>query len=218
MMVSENTGGLLDVADLDLVGGRLCLDFANTTSMRETGRPRERLHRYDDLVRWSVRAGVLNDAEAAGLTAGAAADPAEAERVLARAIELRESIFALAEAAVRGDPPPREPLDRLNGVLAEGMARRRLLPGDGGLRWAWADDASLDRLLWPIAQSAGEVLSSSEVDRVRQCGDDSCDWFFFDASRNGTRRWCVMSDCGNRAKARRHYHRSKRSRDPDSAA
>jgi predicted RNA-binding Zn ribbon-like protein len=218
MMVSENPGELLDVADLDLVGGRLCLDFANTTSMRETGKPRERLHRYDDLVRWSVRAGVLSDGEAAGLTARARANPADAERVLGRAIELRESIFALADAAVRGDSPPREALDRLNGVLAEGMARRRLLPGDGGLQWVWADDPSLERILWPIAQSAAELLSSSEVDRVRQCGDGSCDWFFFDASRNGTRRWCIMSDCGNRAKARRHYHRSKRSHDPDTAA
>ena len=216
-MVSEISGELLDVADLELVGGRLCLDFANTTSMRETGKPRERLHRYDDLVRWSVRAGVLDEAEVAGLTVRAEADPGEAERVLARAIELREAIFALAAAAVRGDPPPRTALDVLNGVLAEGMARRRLLPGDGGLRWTWADDPSLDRILWPIAQSAAELLSSSEVGRVRQCGDDSCDWFFFDASRNGTRRWCIMSDCGNRAKARRHYHRTKRSADPESA-
>jgi len=30
-----------------------------------------------------------------------------------------------------------------------------------------------------------------------------------DESRNGSRRWCSMKDCGNRAKARRHYHRVK---------
>jgi predicted RNA-binding Zn ribbon-like protein len=44
---------------------------------------------------------------------------------------------------------------------------------------------------------------------VRICSSDGCDWLFFDQTRNRSRRWCEMKGCGNRAKARRHYHRTK---------
>ncbi|MGH7448040.1 MAG: CGNR zinc finger domain-containing protein, partial [Longimicrobiales bacterium] len=48
-----------------------------------------------------------------------------------------------------------------------------------------------------------------ELDRVKLCGNDACAWLFIDVSRNRSRRWCDMKDCGNRAKARRHYARQK---------
>jgi predicted RNA-binding Zn ribbon-like protein len=44
---------------------------------------------------------------------------------------------------------------------------------------------------------------------VRECSGDTCGWLFVDTSRNHSRRWCDMEDCGNRAKARRHYLRRK---------
>ena len=215
-MVSDLSVDRLDVADLEFIGGRLCLDFANTTSQRDAGTRRERLHQYEDLVRWCVRAELFGPTEAGRLLADAAARPAEAHQALAKALALREAIFSVALAASRGEAPPADDLDRLNAVLSEGMGRRRLRPSPGGLCWAWADEADgLEWMLWPIAYSAAELLSSSEIERVRQCGGESCDWLFVDASRNGSRRWCVMSDCGNRAKARRHYHRSKEPRGSD---
>lgn len=209
-MVAEKNGEPLDVDGLDFVGGRLCLDFANTTSMRASAVPRERLHGYEDVVRWCLRAELFGGTEAARLFAMARDNPAEAERAWRRALELREAIFALASAAGRGEPPPPAELERLNAVLSEGMGRRRLRSAECGLTWTWAEAADgMEWMLWPIAYSAAELLSSGDVERVKVCGGDSCDWLFLDASRNGTRRWCVMQDCGNRAKARRHYHRSK---------
>jgi predicted RNA-binding Zn ribbon-like protein len=44
---------------------------------------------------------------------------------------------------------------------------------------------------------------------VRRCASDACLWLFIDESKAGTRRWCDMSSCGNRAKSRRHYLKSK---------
>ncbi|TMI77299.1 MAG: hypothetical protein E6H05_00485 [Bacillati bacterium ANGP1] len=67
--------------------------------------------------------------------------------------------------------------------------------------------------MWPVVWAASELLTSADVRRVRQCqSDDGCGWLFIDRSKNGTRRWCSMSVCGNRAKARRHYERTKVSR------
>jgi len=52
-------------------------------------------------------------------------------------------------------------------------------------------------------------LTGPRLDRVRRCANPECGWLFLDDSRAGKRRWCSMSACGNRAKARRHYHKSK---------
>jgi predicted RNA-binding Zn ribbon-like protein len=67
----------------------------------------------------------------------------------------------------------------------------------------------LHRLLWPIAESAAELLTSQEVSSIRLCEAPDCDWLFLDNSRNRSRRWCDMKICGNREKARRHYRRSR---------
>jgi predicted RNA-binding Zn ribbon-like protein len=65
-------------------------------------------------------------------------------------------------------------------------------------------------MLWPILRSAAEVLTSEKRTRLGQCADDrGCGWLFLDTSKNRSRRWCDMEDCGNRAKARRHYLRER---------
>ena len=78
--------------------------------------------------------------------------------------------------------------------------------------WEWTgDEAALDRMLWPVVGSAADLLTSEDLDRVGECQGDGCGWLFIDMSRNHSRRWCDMGDCGNRAKARRHYRRKKAS-------
>ena len=63
--------------------------------------------------------------------------------------------------------------------------------------------------LAPVLWSAGDLLTGGRLDRVRRCANPDCGWLFVDDSRAGKRRWCSMSSCGNRAKARRHYHKTK---------
>ncbi len=43
---------------------------------------------------------------------------------------------------------------------------------------------------------------------MKECAADNCNWLFYDASRNRSRRWCDMRDCGNRAKVRRFRKRA----------
>ena len=64
-----------------------------------------------------------------------------------------------------------------------------------------------------LAEEA-ELLTSGRLDRIRECpGLDGCGWLFYDTSRNGSRRWCSMEGCGNRAKGRRHYWSTRGSAD-----
>jgi predicted RNA-binding Zn ribbon-like protein len=99
------------------------------------------------------------------------------------------------------------------GILTEGQARQ--LASAAMNRSAEVADVLAraidlrEAIFRPVAQSAADLLTSEELNRVGQCADDHCGWLFMDMSRNRSRRWCDMGDCGNRAKARRHYQRKR---------
>jgi len=97
--------------------------------------------------------------------------------------------------------------------VAEALTHQRLVRE--GYRYAlgWDDGEALDSILWPVAKSAAELLTSEEAKLVRQCegfAATECAWLFIDETRNRSRRWCSMTSCGNRAKARRHYQRARK--------
>jgi predicted RNA-binding Zn ribbon-like protein len=196
------------IETVEFIGGSVALDFVNTTSRRWNEAPQERLRDYGDLITWCVRKELFGRTEADRLRAVAAERPAEAAQVLARAVALREALYRLFSAFAAGQGAAPEDVELLNGVLTEGIGRRKLRPGTDGYCWAWVEAPDgLDWMLWPVAYSAAELLTSTHIARVKECDADDCDWLFLDVSRNRSRRWCDMKDCGNRAKARRHYER-----------
>ena len=196
----------------ELTGGRLCLDFANTLDNRPTDQPQERLATYADLISWSVQAGALQQPAARRLEALAARRAREAAEVLGRARDLREAIFAVLSGHAADRPAPAGALEVLQSALPGAMSRLRLAPGKTGFSWGWdADDEALDAMLWPVVRSATDLLTSDDLDRVRVCAGQRCNWLFLDQSRNRSRRWCDMTVCGNRDKARRFYRRARAS-------
>jgi predicted RNA-binding Zn ribbon-like protein len=192
----------------ELSGGCLCLDFANTLDNRLTGRAQELLTGYADLVSWSRQTGLVTDTEAERLTQEGARRPAAAAAVLKRAITLREAIYRIFSAVAAGRAPTAADVDILNQVLSQGRALWQVTITADGFKWRWA--GALDRMLWPVAQSAADLLTSAELSAVRECAAGDCGWLFLDTSHR--RRWCSMKSCGNRMKARRHYSRQKTDR------
>lgn len=195
-----------------LVGSRAGLDFANTVEWRTSGAPVESLATYRDLIGWAAKEGIVAEARAQGLLREAERRPDEAAAALARAIALREAIYRILARIGQGAPAEPGDLAALNAALAGSLARLRLVSDEASGRFAWeladvGDD--LDGVLWPIALSAAELLTSDELPRVRACEGEGCGWLFVDTSRNQSRRWCSMESCGNRAKAKRHYARMK---------
>lgn len=195
-----------------LVGNALCVDFINTVGWRgRPDAPDERLTDYVELVHWSEHVGALGATAARSLLAEARRRPADAAAVLATAIELREALARL----LLGADLRRRPVDlaQLNHLLERGPGRTALVARAGEYRWH-GDDAgeALEAPLWPIVWDASALLTSERRAWVRGCGDPECGWMFVDLSRNQTRVWCSMEDCGNRAKARRHARRARASR------
>ncbi len=127
--------------------------------------------------------------------------------MLRRARELREAIFRVFSAIARESSPPTEATRRLNEALPQALARLRLVEDEPGFRWDWEEDDALDRVLWPVVRSAAELLTSDQLDRVRECAAEDCAWLFIDGSKNRSRRWCDMAVCGNRSKVRRFRER-----------
>lgn len=195
-------------AEKELVGGNLALDFANTVSTHGPDRLNDWLGGYHDLAWWSVRAGVVDDAGAHALIARSRAEAGEAARVFARAIALREAIFRAFSSLAREEAVVADDLRTINHELARALPHLRVAASGDGFGWEWEGDA-LDRVIWPVARAAAELLASGELGRIGECAGDDCEWLYLDTSRNHSRRWCVMADCGNRAKARRHYHRAR---------
>jgi predicted RNA-binding Zn ribbon-like protein len=193
----------------DLVGGRLCLDFCNTSGDR-TGVPDDRFHAYPDVVGWAWRAGVLNAEEAGRLSRVGSRNPTEALLVHERALRLRQSLRACFSALAEGHRIRTTMLEVLNEELASAMARSQVVPTDDGFTWLWAQGGkALDCMLWPVARSAADLLTDGPLASIRVCEGRGCGWLFLDTSRNRTRRWCDMKICGNRAKARRHHERAR---------
>lgn len=195
---------------LELVGGRLCLDFANTVSAHSAGLGREYLASYTDLVSWSLHAGILAEEEAEVLRRWAAHHPDLAASGLERAIAQREMIYQVFSSVAVGQDPREDVLDGLNAAIREAFSRLEISPTAGGFRWTWTEEGvDPERMLWPIVRSAADLLTSEELGRVRACARDGCDWLFVDMSKNRSRRWCSMEVCGSRVKSRRYYYRKK---------
>lgn len=204
------------------VGGRLCLDFVNTVGGRvsRSGAARspdfadqivrDKLTVYPDLVAWSQAAGVLGPREAKRLLRLAKDRPREAAAVQARGLSLREAIHRLVKAALHGWEPLAEDLEILNGEVETARRRERVVAARGGFVWASSvGKPALDGPVSRVASSAADLLTSADLVRVRRCGGEECGWLFLDESRNRSRQWCDMRDCGNLAKVRRFRERHR---------
>ncbi|HET7578817.1 MAG TPA: ABATE domain-containing protein [Bacillales bacterium] len=190
------------------IAERLCLDFANTVGWHNGDNPKERLINYEKLVDWSRQAEILSTSQEKRLLEEANRHLDQAEKTLEEAIELREAIFRLFRSIARGQKTDSFDLAILNQYLTKAYRLAEMIPKDSEFALTFQKgENELDCMLWPIVQSAMDLLLSGKLDRVKQCEGDPCGWLFFDSSRNKSRRWCSMADCGNREKARRHYRK-----------
>jgi predicted RNA-binding Zn ribbon-like protein len=195
-------GAREDKHRFDLDGGTVALDFVNTVSGIRGIDPRERLAGYPDVVYWAGQVGLIDSQRAAA--------------AFGEAIRRREALHDVVLSAIEGRAAPDAGLEIVNAWIADALARRRFrVAAPGRFEVALEEDGDLLSFLRPVALDAAELLED-EVSRdlVGICEErlvGRCAWLFVDTSRNHSRRFCNMQDCGNRAKQRRHYRRGKSS-------
>jgi predicted RNA-binding Zn ribbon-like protein len=173
-----------------LIGGTPALDFANLVSYRGLDRAHDWLEPAANARRWAAALGL------------AAPRRAELPRLRRFREVLARSFLAIADGAV----PARSDLEGIEREVVGVWRKRRLsFPGEGTAAW-WIDERA--SLVGELALDAASLLTSEEaLSRISACPE--CRWLFLDRTRNRSRRWCDPADCGNRARQRRHYRRSR---------
>jgi predicted RNA-binding Zn ribbon-like protein len=170
--------------------GRVCLDFVATVGERWR-RSFERLLGPEDLARWIVESGLLQD------------PPRVARRQLDAGRVLREAINRLAR-------PGLEPEAGDRALLNRWAARAPLAPQltDRG-ELLWVSERPVEATFATIARDAVDLLTGPFAGRIRECGAPDCALLFVDTSRPGQRRWCSGTACGNRTRTKAYRQRGK---------
>jgi predicted RNA-binding Zn ribbon-like protein len=208
------------MTEMKFIGGCTCLDFVNTVGARVSDRQgkrtrayadrvlRDKLKDYTHLLKWSQLAGLSTGHYTRQLAHLAEVSPSRGAAILARAIRLREALYRIFKSVLESWAPDESDVDVLRNELSIAKARERFIRRGAGFVWAWDHSQNaLDGPLWQVSRSAADLLTSADLTKLRQCGGDECGWMFLDTSRNRSRRWCDMKDCGNRAKVRRFRRR-----------
>jgi predicted RNA-binding Zn ribbon-like protein len=125
---------------------------------------------------------------------------------LARALAVREALrsLLLANNGYPLDPAPVAVLNDFTGAAPlllrfDSNAAAALVPGSAGV------DAALARILVVVLES----MADGTWERLKTCRSETCEWVFYDSSKNHSAAWCSMRVCGNRQKARRYRSRKR---------
>jgi len=212
-----------DIGELKLIGGHPAVDLVNTVEPRlpePRAQPREHLTDPAALLVWARRAGLVEPAEEVATAAAWATVPAAGLSALSAVREIREALYAVLLAATH-EAPDDSPatlagLDQLHLRWVAAVARGELAlatTGESAVRLDVGSAPDL-RVSDRAAVAAVDLLRGSDLARLRQCRVDlgGCGWMFIDHSRNGSRRWCQMADCGTQVKSRRLTERRRGAR------
>jgi predicted RNA-binding Zn ribbon-like protein len=193
------------------VDEELAIRFVNTVAWRRADEQEERLPSAEALLRWFAEARLFDAGFLRALSLEWKGDPVLAENGYQTALSLRETIYRALQSAASDKAPAKTDLSLLSQLLNAGPPGMQLSVQRG--RYLWNADGHANGvcvLLMPVVISALALLTGPHSHKVKQCQDDrGCGWLFVDESRAQNRRWCSMGDCGNRAKARRHYVRQR---------
>lgn len=205
------------------ISGALCLDFANTIEPRggPHAEPRELEHHQDhlrdgrDLVAWGLRQGLYDHGQALAMwplldRSGVA------RRLLGQADVLRDAVYRSFASVAAGEQPPGRDLAELQAFGAEALRAASWVAVGPHLKLDWPEPQPRN-VIRQVAVSALDLLRDPELAKIKICpgegrGGMPCGWLFLDTTKNRSRRWCSMADCGNVSKGRRQNARRRAER------
>lgn len=166
------------VEDIELVGGRLCLDFVNTLNREQGQGTDERFRSYHDVLNWSTRLGLIDLPTATRLAQECDEHPRKAASSLKSVHQLRECLWWVFAA------PQAEVIRKLRAATKHLLLPRLKLVENGTI----VLEPGNDLCKWLIAAifgSAVELLTTIDPARIKVCPAHRCGWLFLDDSQIG---------------------------------
>jgi predicted RNA-binding Zn ribbon-like protein len=192
-----------------IVGGNPALDLANTVDAPGLPTEFDHLQHPATVLAWAQRAGLADSRQRDELARYAERAPDRAATELRRLRRLRRPVEEVFGAIADKTDIPEPGWVALRRAAGEAVAAARLDRRGDQMHPTWELD-SLDALARPLAYAAWDLLTSGPLDRVKRC--PACPWIYLDQSKNGSRRWCTMDDCGKAVKMRRYVAKRAASR------
>jgi len=178
----------------EFLAGRIALDFCNSLSGGPHEGAVERIGTPRHFAEWARRRDLV-------------LEHVPNTSVLHRLHRLRRALYEMVDALSEGRAPAGADLKLFNAELAEARAAEQLVATSSGYEMADLSSSSLDRIRYLIVRDAADLLTGDSR-RVKHCANHDCRWLFYDVSKNFSRRWCAMDDCGTKDKVRRFRQRA----------
>jgi predicted RNA-binding Zn ribbon-like protein len=199
----------LDTSKFYLIGNNLSVDFVNTR-ICENGAPKELLESFEDLIAWAVKSNLSDLSQAKVLLKDWSGRP-KATQVLKLALDFRETLREMVLNGEHGAAIKPAALEAINLIMKEKNGCAEIVRTEEGFEKRFrADFSDPGRLLAPIAEAAADLLCYGNLAYLKKCEGADCVLYFYDTTKNHSRRWCSMAACGNRAKAAAFYQRQSK--------
>lgn len=190
-------------------GNHRCLDFINTQIV-EKGHPVDLLKNFPDLIEWLTQAHILGEKDAIESLRRWKNKP-EGMYTLEQAKSFRAVLRGMVERMVSRKSFLKSTIDEINEILSNRIGYPHLMRLRDGFEIRFHKEFNEPiQLIVPIAESASDLLCHCDFSLIKKCENPDCVLYFYDISKNHTRRWCSMSVCGNRMKVAAHYRRYRR--------
>jgi predicted RNA-binding Zn ribbon-like protein len=186
-----------------LIGEEICFDFVNTISWPETEREHDWLHSAENFIKWASSTGIINKRQALKMQSQS---NAALNQQMKEVFSIRKELYLILTAFAFEKKTDASVIRKLD-ILFHKIVKTRHID-TGNCEWVWDEPATLPEVLNPVIWNAVYVITELDHSRIKHC--DTCNWLFYDKTKNKSRRWCDMDDCGSRDKALRYYHRKKK--------
>jgi predicted RNA-binding Zn ribbon-like protein len=185
-----------------LIGGAISLDFVNTISWPKMDREHDWLDRPSNFIIWAQAAKIINQQKANQFNSQS---QPMLKKELEKVHQVRNDLTNVLNPLAFGKQPSPAAVEKLNEMIHQICSARYI--DKINYKWTWTKPESLTDILTPVIWNAAHVLTDVDHTRIGYCS--SCEWLFYDTTRNRSRRWCDMEDCGSRNKSLKYYHRKK---------
>ena len=187
------------------IGNHLILDFIDTRPVMKDEAV-ELLPDGSALGRWLGAAGLVNKGDSARLMRRWSAPEFAAGIQVLR--EFREGVREAVLKLEHGKHVSPSVLKSLNALLVNYPYLEQVAQVEAGFeRRRHFEPEIPEHAFAPLADAFADLLTAIPASRVRKC--NSCVLHFYDTSKKGTRVWCSMNLCGNRAKVAAYADRKR---------